>query len=176
MNKKPIIFLSCEHAVNTIPPAYQAIFAEHSSLINSHRGIDFGALGIAEQLAKQLTVELITAKTSRLLIDFNRSLTHPTCFSEVTTGLADNIKQAIITNYYQPYREAIESFLRSAIDKQHRVIHLSIHSFTPELHGIKRNTDIGLLYDPKRPSEKIFATRWKQQLHQQQNSIIWIQH
>ena len=37
------------------------------------------------------------------------------------------------------------------------IIHLGIHSFTPELNGKVRNTDIGILYDPARPQERAYA-------------------
>ena len=32
-----------------------------------------------------------------------------------------------------------------------RVIHISSHSFTPELNGKVRRADVGLLYDPGSP-------------------------
>jgi predicted N-formylglutamate amidohydrolase len=41
-----------------------------------------------------------------------------------------------------------------------RVLHISVHTFTPVLHGVTRNADIGLLYDPSRKSEKQFAELW----------------
>jgi len=41
------------------------------------------------------------------------------------------------------------------------VIHLSSHSFTPDLDGKVRNADIGLLYDPARPGEADLCERWK---------------
>ena len=164
MDKDSVILLTCEHAVNTIPPAYQVAFAEYQSLLNTHRGIDFGALAIAESLEKLLKVKLITATTSRLLIDCNRSLDHPSCFSEVTTPLPDATKQQIISHYYAPYREAVEQAIQTYLTTYDRVIHLSIHSFTPEMHGEIRNVDIGLLYDPKRLPEKILAQQWKKQL------------
>ena len=37
------------------------------------------------------------------------------------------------------------------------ILHLSIHSFTPELHGKKRDLDLGILFDPDRPLEAGFA-------------------
>ncbi|MBO5532968.1 MAG: N-formylglutamate amidohydrolase [Fibrobacter sp.] len=54
-----------------------------------------------------------------------------------------------------------ESFLRIRKNKvgelaeppQAEIIHLGIHSFTPELNGKVRNADIGILYDPSRPQE-----------------------
>jgi predicted N-formylglutamate amidohydrolase len=48
-----------------------------------------------------------------------------------------------------------------AVAAGHRVIHLSSHSFTPVLDGNVRNADVGLLYDPARPSEAAMAARWK---------------
>lgn len=45
-----------------------------------------------------------------------------------------------------------------------RVIHISSHSFTPELNGRARTADIGLLYDPARPQEALMCGRWKKAL------------
>jgi len=45
-----------------------------------------------------------------------------------------------------------------------RVIHVSCHSFTPELNGQVRNTDIGLLYHPARTKEVALCKRWKASL------------
>lgn len=47
------------------------------------------------------------------------------------------------------------------LEKHGKVLHLAIHSFTPVLNGETRNADLGLLYDPGRPSEK----RWADRLH-----------
>src|SRR3990167_6667441 len=93
MKNNAIILLTCEHAVNHVPTAYRELFAKQHPLLASHRGIDLGALAIAESLAQALKVKLICATTSRLLIDCNRSLTHPHCFSEVTKHLPETIKQ-----------------------------------------------------------------------------------
>ena len=171
MNRKPIILLSCEHAVNHVPAAYQDLFAKQHALLTSHRGIDFGALAIAQSLAQALNIKLICATTSRLLIDCNRSLTHPHCFSEVTKHLPTMIKQQIIAQYYLPYRQAVEQVIQTNVDNHHQVIHLSIHSFTPQLHGTIREVDIGLLYDPKRAPEKNFAQQWKNSLKKQANHL-----
>lgn len=170
-NKHSVILLTCEHAVNSVPPAYQDLFAKQQALLNSHRGIDFGALAIAQSLAQALNVKLICATASRLLIDCNRSLTHQHCFSEITKYLPENTQQQIITQYYLPYRQAVEQFIQTEVNHQHQVIHLSIHSFTPELHGTIREVDIGLLYDPKRIQEKIFAKHWKNRLKEQSNHL-----
>ena len=44
------------------------------------------------------------------------------------------------------------------------MVHISSHSFTPELHGKVRNADIGLLYDPARKGEVQFCELWKKSL------------
>jgi predicted N-formylglutamate amidohydrolase len=41
------------------------------------------------------------------------------------------------------------------------VLHLSCHSFTPQLAGVRRTTDIGLLFDPARPAEAAFCRHWR---------------
>ena len=44
------------------------------------------------------------------------------------------------------------------------MIHLSSHSFTPELNGRVRVADVGLLYDPARQGEAALCARWKASL------------
>lgn len=156
--------LSCEHAVNTVPQAYHHLFIEGQATLNSHRGIDFGAAEITRILASGLNCPSITAKTSRLLIDCNRSLHHRQIFSEFSASLSAEEKKALIGRYYQPYREAVGHLIKQTLCKTKPVIHLSIHSFTPELEGIIRQTEIGLLYDPQRKQEAHFARQWQKSL------------
>jgi predicted N-formylglutamate amidohydrolase len=169
-NGHTAIIISCEHAVNTIPPMYADLFTAQQSQLNSHYGIDFGALEIAKFLHAELTAKylctIFSTTTSRLLIDCNRSLHHRHCFSSITKQLPDEAKQKIIVDYYRPYRNSIERSIQQYIDQQLQVLHLSIHSFTPELDGVRRTADLGLLYDPLRFHEKIFVHHWQQQLKQ----------
>lgn len=162
---KPTLILSCEHGVNLIPHHYKKLFQAHKHLLQTHRGIDFGSAQIAHYLAQILECKLIEAKASRLLIDCNRSLTHPQCFSEITTKLSTEAKEKIIALYYLPYRETVEDHIQQAYEKGQIIWHFSIHSFTPRLNGITRNADIGLLYDPKRPQEKRLADHLKRIIH-----------
>jgi predicted N-formylglutamate amidohydrolase len=74
------------------------------------------------------------------------------------------VRQRILKHYYQPYRAQAERFVRQAIADHGLVIHLSSHSFTPELDGKIRDADIGLLYDPARPGEADLCERWKASL------------
>ena len=44
------------------------------------------------------------------------------------------------------------------------MIHISSHSFTPELYGRVRQADVGLLYDPGRRGEAKLCAQWKESL------------
>lgn len=166
MSKKWIFLLSCEHAVNTIPALYQPYFDGYEDLLMTHRGIDLGAMMLAEQLQAYFNSPLFTATCSRLLIDCNRSLQHPHCFSEISSKLSTIQKKQIIDTYYLPYRQQVQQFIAQQIANNKAVFHLSVHSFTPELNGIVRTADVGLLYDPKRVEEKGIASYWRKALKQ----------
>ncbi|MGQ3889737.1 N-formylglutamate amidohydrolase [Legionella sp. CNM-1927-20] len=164
---KPIkVILSCEHAVNTIPPAYEHYFKDYQQLLDTHRGLDIGALAIAKHLSKTFNYPLVCATVSRLLIDCNRSLKHKACFSEVSQQFSAQKKEYLIQNYYLPFRQLTEQLIQEAICKGYQVWHLSIHSFTSSLNGTSRTTDIGLLYDPKRSTEQKLARLWQKVLKQ----------
>ena len=152
--KKIALVISCEHAVDTVPEEYLPIFQPFNELLNSHRGIDFGALTIAKHLKETLPCDFVQAHTTRLLIDCNRSLNRPSCFSEITTPLPQEEKIKIIEQYYRPFREQVINLIQKNINQKLQVWHLSIHSFTPVMNNIIRNTDIGFLYNPQRSSEK----------------------
>lgn len=96
--KKRVLILSCEHAVNTVPEAYQQYFDGHEALLHTHRGIDFGALAVARHLSKAFDCLLVQAEATRLLIDCNRRLTHPACFSEITAALPKAEKKSLLKN------------------------------------------------------------------------------
>lgn len=159
--------VTCEHATNAIPRAYQAYFQGAKSALDSHRGLDFGALHIALEIQKKLSAPLFKAEVSRLLVDCNRSLHHQDLFSEWSGWYSSSEKQLILEQFYFPYRKNIEAAIQHEIQKQRPIIHLSIHSFTPVLDQIERQAEIGLLFDPKRQREQSIARRIQQLLIKQ---------
>ena len=50
--------------------------------------------------------------------------------------------------------------MRRVVAEGHAVVHIASHSFTPELKGHVRTADVGFLYDPRRPGEVEFSSRW----------------
>lgn len=157
---KKIIF-SCEHGGNDVPEAYRYLFKGHRALLDSHRGWDPGALALARAISNQLNLPLYFSTVSRLLVELNRSLHHPNLFSGLTKNLPEEDKQNILTYYYFPHRQKVESEIRKMISEGDEVVHLSIHSFTPIFNSVERHCHLGLLYDPQRVSEKKFARQWK---------------
>ncbi len=163
----PQVIVTCEHASNRVPKAYQPIFARQHSVVNSHRGWDPGALSAAKVFEKRLVAPLFFTNATRLLVEPNRSVHHPKLFSEFTKPLDRTSREAILAKYYFPYRGQIEAWIRERVEAGQLVIHLSIHSFVPELNGTVRNADVGLLYDPHRQSEKEICNRWKASIKSQ---------
>lgn len=157
------LILTCEHAVNTIPIEFSDLFSGHAEVLETHRAVDIGAKNIADYLATHLPCHLYQhANVSRLLIDCNRTCEHPSAFSEWSKTLSLSQKEYIIQQYYKPFRDQVTQSIAELIDEEKQsVLHLSIHSFTPVLYGKVRQTEIGLLYDPKRALEKQVATDLK---------------
>lgn len=161
------ILITCEHGGNRVPPRYRGLFADHADLLHSHRGYDPGALAMAEDMAAALDAPLFVSTTSRLLIELNRSIGHPSLYSVATRNAPAPVRQAILDQHYLPYRNQIEAHIHAAIAQGKRVVHLSSHSFTPALDGVIRNADIGLLYDPARAGEVELCHRWQARLKSQ---------
>lgn len=151
------VLLSCEHGGNQVPTPFRALFRDAGAALNSHRGWDPGAAKLTHVLADRLQAPAYVATVTRLLVDLNRSPTNPRRFSTWTTALAQPEKSAIMQAYYYPWRQTVEQALLDAMAQHDRVLHLSIHSFTPVLGTQVRRCDLGLLYDPKHASEKAFA-------------------
>jgi predicted N-formylglutamate amidohydrolase len=169
--KPTVLFISCEHAVNTVPPAYLHLFQKNQEVLKTHRAIDFGALDIAMHLGKTFACDHTIATVTRLLIDCNRSISNAHCFSEFTQDLSQIEKQKIIDQFYLPYRTQTEKLINSHIERGQQVLHISCHSFTPVFEGVARNAGIGLLYDPRRHGEKEVTREWRSLLQHQSPSF-----
>ncbi len=156
-----IFIVTCEHGGNRIPDAYQQLFEGQQALLDSHRGYDAGALAMAEELARALRAPLVASTTSRLLVDLNRSIGHRQSFSMTTRAAPAEIRAEIIEHHYRPYRGEVERLVGQGVADGDRVIHISSHSFTPELDGKVRTADVGLLYHPGRSGEAEVCARWK---------------
>jgi len=158
--------VTCEHGGNRIPEPYRASFGGRAALLATHRGYDPGALTMARQLAAAFAAPLVASTISRLLVDLNRSLGHPKVFSDAARALPQRARADIVERHYFPYRRRVEAIVSESVAGGCRVVHLSSHSFTPELDGDVRRADVGLLYDPRRAGEAELCAHWKAALAQ----------
>mgnify|MGYP001277080074 CR=1 FL=1 len=126
--------------------------------MQTHRAYDFGALEIASMLAENLQAPFFVCKTTRLLVEANRSLDNAQLFSEYSNNLHEEEKSEILSRYYFPYRQRVEAAIEAA---KKPVLHFSVHSFTPVWEGKERDVDIGLLFDPERRTENEFCLQWQ---------------
>jgi predicted N-formylglutamate amidohydrolase len=154
--------VTCEHASNRVPEDLSAIFRPHRALLKTHRGYDIGALAIASHLAATLAAPLFVGEVSRLVVELNRAPDSASLFSIATRGLDAPAKRALLDRYYTPWRTAVREHIARALAP---VLHLSVHSFTPELEGKTRELEIGLLFDPRRAREKSFCERWRRAIN-----------
>lgn len=167
-----VVIVTCEHGGNRIPHRFHALFAAHGELLRSHEGYDAGALRLAREICATLGAEGKFSVVSRLLIDLNRSLGHPENMSAMTRSLDAATQAQIIDQYYTPYRDGVTDAIRRATATGAQVLHLSCHSFAPELDGEQRDAHIGLLFDPVRVEEARLCKAWQMLLEQGRPALL----
>ena len=153
------LLLTCEHAGNRIPRAYATLFRGADPLLATHRGWDPGAYVLARFLAKRLRRPLHAVTWSRLFVEANRAAHNPRIWSRFTRVLPKAERAAILARYWWPHRAKVEAAVVNAA-RNARVVHVAVHSFTPELDGDVRNADVGFLYDSRRARETSLCRRW----------------
>lgn len=163
------LLVTCEHASPAVPKELGDLGLPRS-VLRSHRGWDPGALGIAEAIARAFAVPLHRGQWSRLVADLNRSEDHarvvaPRVDGQLVPGnqLDATALAQRLAQYWRPIRQQTEKAITAAA-RRSRVLHLSVHSFTPQLGGVERTNDIGLLCDPQRPLEVAFCEALKVEL------------
>lgn len=142
------ILLVCEHAGRAIPRALQET-APPQEVIDSHRGWDIGAEGVARRLARALAAPLVLQRYSRLVIDCNRPPGVPSSIptlsdhEEIRFNLSatDSERRDRVEKIFDPFDRAISTLL----EKPDRTAAFSIHSFTPQMDGRARPWHVGFL-------------------------------
>ena len=165
------LLLTCEHGGNRIPSAYAELFRGAEEVLASHRGWDPGALPLARLMARTLRVPLRAVTWTRLLVEANRAPTNPRIWSRFTKSLPIDERRRILARWWQPHRQAVEEAAAAAVARGKRVVHVAVHSFTPELDGVVRNADVGFLYDSRRKHEAELCRRWGAILHRLDPSL-----
>lgn len=154
------LLLTCEHGGNRIPTAYAKLFRGADDVLASHRGWDPGALTLARLLAKKLGRPALAVTWSRLFVEANRAPTNRRIWSQFTKALPPEERRQILDRWWRPHRQKVEGAVAADVARGRRVVHVAVHSFTPELDGVVRNADIGFLYDSRRKREAELCRRW----------------
>lgn len=161
---RPSLVLTCEHASRRFPAKLGSLGLSPTQR-RSHIAWDRGAAHLTRALAVALPCPVVLGGYSRLVADLNRSPHHPrvvpsTAFGTPVPGntrLTRSERAARVAAYHAPWREHAFSIIAQAAHHAAGCIHLSVHSFTPALHGSVRYADVGLLYDPGRLRERRLA-------------------
>jgi len=140
--------------------ARYSVEARNEALLASHRGWDPGALTLAKLCARKLSRRLHAVTWSRLFVEANRAPTNRRIWSKFTESLPKDERQRILARWWQPHRTTVEDAVAADVGRGLRVVHVAVHSFTPELDGEVRNADVGLLYDSRRKHEAELCRRW----------------
>lgn len=158
------LLVTCEHARNRVPKPWRRLFAGREAVLATHRAYDPGALELARFLAASFSADLLATAVSRLLVDCNRSETNPLLFSRFARTLDRDGRKSLLALYYRPHLEAVTRKAAAVIEQGLLLVHVGVHTFTPELNGRIRHADIGLLYDPARKAEKELCGLWQTEL------------
>jgi len=144
------LLITCEHASYELPPEYGALGLRPQDL-RDHVGWDIGAAAVARALAEAFDAPLVESGYSRLLIDCNRDLgDHDLIVAEShgvavpgNDALAESEREKRVREFYHPFHDAIDDVAAG----RDQALLFSVHSFTPELRGSRRDFDVGVLYD-----------------------------
>jgi predicted N-formylglutamate amidohydrolase len=162
--------LSCEHASWTLPPGVD--LGVPLEVLQSQSGWDHGAFDIASRLSEAIGLPVHAGAFTRMFVDLNRPADHPDVIPEVCYGapvpgnvhLSAGDRQARLDLFHAPYWQAIRRDVEARLVDSDGVLHLSSHSFAPELDPANRTFDVGVLYDPAHAFEAELAERLMFQL------------
>jgi predicted N-formylglutamate amidohydrolase len=166
----PGLVLSCEHASWTLPPGVD--LGVPLEVLQSQAGWDHGAFDIASRLSEAVGLPVHAGAFTRMFVDLNRAADHPDVVPAVSYGepvpgnvhLSDGDRQARIDTFHAPYWHAIRRDVMARLLDSDGVLHLSSHSFAPELDAAARTYDVGVLYDPAHDYEADLAEKLMFQL------------
>ena len=158
------VLLLCDHATRFIPRSLKSLGLDEAALTR-HIAWDIGIAEVTRHLSRRLDAPAVFSHFSRLIVDPNRLLDNPTLVPEISDGtvvpgnrdLSEAERTARIATFFQPYHEAIagqiDAMMAAAPAERPAPVLVSMHSFTPIMHGLQRPWEIGILWnrDPRLP-------------------------
>ena len=159
------VVVSCEHAAWAVPATCD--LGVPDDVLQSQAGWDPGALDIARLLAAQFDVPLLAGSYSRMFVDLNRAVDHADVVPRHSYGadVPGNVgldAAAIVARlaaHHTPYWTEVANAVDASLHQGRACVHLSSHSFCPQLDPIQRDFDVGVLFDPAYEFEAEIAQR-----------------
>ncbi len=149
-SESPRVLFTCEHASNAVPSAWGKLDVDQKDL-DDHIGWDIGAACVTEGLSALMRQPAILAGYSRLFFDINRIPGGPEAIPGASHGtlvpgnqnLSQDEQDLRRQLVFDPYFDLLESLI-----KRYQTIEtvISVHSYTPELAGVRRPWDVGVLW------------------------------
>jgi predicted N-formylglutamate amidohydrolase len=157
------LVVTAEHSSRDVPSDIDLGVGEE--VLASHVAWDPGAKQVASDLASALVAPLFLGEYTRLVADLNRRAESIEAVPERAfgvlvpgnVGLSPAAIAARLARYHAPYRNAVEAEVGSWIGRDQNVLHISVHSFTPNFNGTVREVELGILFDPEQPLERSAA-------------------
>ncbi len=154
------VLLLCDHAARFIPRALESLGLDEACLTR-HIAWDIGIAEMTRCLIERLDAPAVFSNFSRLIVDPNRQLDNPTLIPEISDGtvvpgnrdLDAAARAARIDTFFRPYHDGIEAQIDAMLAAGKVPTVVSMHSFTPMMHGQERPWEIGILWnrDPRLP-------------------------
>ncbi|QQG36756.1 MAG: N-formylglutamate amidohydrolase [Micavibrio aeruginosavorus] len=147
------VVLTCEHAGAYVPRALNMLGLLPDDY-GCHYAVDIGARDVTLYLSELLNAPAILGNYSRLVVDLNRDIDHPTTFAPTAEGkpvpgnldLNEQDKAARISEIYDPYQQALAGLLDRAEAAGTVPLVISVHSFTPVFFNFHRPWEIAFMY------------------------------
>lgn len=150
---KAKILLVCDHASNRIPKKLGTLGLEPEEL-EKHSSWDIGALEVTLKLAEMFDARALVANYSRMVVDLNRRLDHPTVFPTTSEGvpvpgnlgMPESDQELRVEEIYLPYHETIAATVDEYLKNGVVPALIAVHSYTPVFFGQPRPWHLAALW------------------------------
>lgn len=146
--------LLCDHASAAVPASLAQLGLPPSEFAR-HIAVDLHAADVTRALAARLGLPAFLHGYSRLVIDANREYDDATLCPAVSDGtlvpgnrdLNETARRQRWRQIHQPYHRAVSEWLHARMAAGECPAVISIHSFAPELGGVRRRWPIAVLWN-----------------------------